>query len=56
MTGDCHCLVANLALACLPGEERRALYPRWGGIEGGATLSDHLRIMWDLGAPGSAER
>jgi hypothetical protein len=52
MTGDTHCLVANLALACLSQKERHILYPRWGGIEAGATLSDHFRIMWEPIEPG----
>jgi len=47
MLGDSHCFVANLSLACLNEEERHILYPRWGGIEAGATLSDYFRIMWE---------
>ena len=53
MRGDSHCFVANLALACLTEKERHILYPRWGGIEAGATLSDHFRIMWASIEPGS---
>lgn len=48
MKGDSHCLVANLSLACLAEKERHILYPRWGGIEAGATLSDQFRIMWEI--------
>ncbi|MCH7965147.1 MAG: hypothetical protein IH852_14545 [Bacteroidetes bacterium] len=48
MKGDSHYLVANLSLACLGEKERHILYPRWGGIESGATLSDHFRIMWEI--------
>lgn len=48
MNGKSHCLVANLALAFLRQNERHILYPRWGGIEAGATLSDHFKIMWEI--------
>jgi hypothetical protein len=47
MIGDNHILVANLALVSLPAKERYILFPRWGGLEAGATLSDHFRIMWE---------
>jgi|GEM_PF-2179446 len=47
MIGQTHVLVANLSLACLNQKERHTLYPRWGGIESGATLSDEFRIMWE---------
>ncbi len=47
MLGGTHIFVANVALACLPEKIRYILYPRWGGIESGATLSDHFRIMWE---------
>lgn len=47
MNGTTHQLVSNLALACLQIEERHVLYPRWGGIESGSTLSDTFRIMWE---------
>jgi hypothetical protein len=47
MNGSTHQLVANLSLACLTMDERHILYPRWGGIESGATLSDDFRIMWE---------
>jgi hypothetical protein len=47
MIGDNHILVANLALVSLPTKERYILFPRWGGLEAGATLSDHFRIMWE---------
>jgi hypothetical protein len=56
MRGDSHCFVANLALANLIENERHILYPRWGGIEAGATLSDHFRIMWESIEPGSKNR
>ncbi len=56
MLGDSHCLVANLSLACLNEDERHILYPRWSGIEGGATLSDHFRIMWEPMEPGKKQR
>ncbi len=36
-----------VAMACLDDEERRILYPRWAGIEAGATLSDDFRVMWE---------
>ena len=48
MNGDAHVLVANLALAFIDEAQRHILYPRWGGIESGATLSDHFRIMWEI--------
>lgn len=47
MLGTSHKLIANLALACLDIKERHILYPRWGGIESGATLSDDFKIMWE---------
>ena len=47
MNGESHRLIANLSLACLDTKERYILYPRWGGIESGATLSDEFRIMWE---------
>ena len=48
MTGETHKLVANLALATLDVKKRYILYPRWGGIESGAVLSDEFRIMWEF--------
>jgi hypothetical protein len=54
MDGQTHVLVANLALTCLNVEERHILYPRWGGIESGATLSDEFRIMWEPDVSGSS--
>lgn len=36
-----------LALACMNEKEKGILYPRWSGIEAGATLSDDFRIMWE---------
>ncbi len=48
MNGTSHQFVANLALACLDIKERHILYPRWGGIESGSTLSDEFRIMWEI--------
>jgi hypothetical protein len=56
MNGESHILVANLALALLPQKSRHILYPRWGGIEAGATLSDHFRIMWEPGYSGSKDK
>ena len=56
MDGKTHCLAANLALACLEQRARHILYPRWGGIEAGATLSDEFRIMWEIREAGSTER
>ena len=56
MDGSSHRLVANLALACLNGEERGILYPRWRGIESGATLSDDFRIMWEPAEAGDVAR
>ena len=47
MNGTLHRLVANLSLACLPDAERGILFPRWRGLEAGATLSDDFRIMWE---------
>ena len=47
MTGKTHKFVANLALASLDEKKRYILYPRWGGIESGAVLSDEFRIMWE---------
>jgi len=56
MNGNSHCLVANFSMACLSPDERHILYPRWGGIEAGATLSDRFRIMWESIEPGSKDR
>jgi hypothetical protein len=53
MNGSSHRLVANLALACLNGKQRGILFPRWGGIEAGANLSDEFRIMWEPVEAGS---
>lgn len=53
MLGKSHILVANLSLACLSQKERHILFPRWGGIESGATLSDEFKIMWEPIEPGS---
>lgn len=47
MNGTSHQFVAHLALACLDIRERHILYPRWGGIESGSTLSDEFRLMWE---------
>jgi len=46
----------TLALACLGAKERHILYPRWSGIEAGATLSDEFRIMWEPIGPESRDR
>ncbi len=56
MIGNNHILVANLALVSLREEERHILFPRWGGLEAGSTLSDHFRIMWEPEEPGSKQR
>lgn len=56
MLGTTHKLIANLALACLDVEERHILYPRWGGIESGATLSDDFKIMWEPEEPKSKKK
>lgn len=56
MLGKSHILVANLSLACLSQKERHILYPRWGGIESGATLSDEFRIMWEPDVSGSKSK
>ena len=48
MLGKSHIFVANLSLACLSQKERHILFPRWGGIESGATLSDEFRIIWEI--------
>lgn len=56
MLGKTHVLVANLSLACLNQKERHILYPRWGGIESGATLSDEFRIMWEIEELGSDKK
>lgn len=56
MLGKSHQLVANLALANLEQKERHILYPRWGGIETGATLSDEYRIMWEPIEAGSQSK
>lgn len=53
MLGNSHCFVEMMSMACLNEKERRILYPRWGGIEAGATLSDYFRIMWEPDAPDS---
>lgn len=47
MNGATHQLIANLAIAALNPKLRHILYPRWGGIEAGSTLSDEFRIMWE---------
>ena len=56
MNGPSHTFVAMLAMACLDDNERGILYPRWGGIEAGATLSDEFRIMWEPRESGSKDR
>ena len=56
MLGKTHQLVANLSLACLSQKERHIMYPRWGGIESGATLSDEFRIMWEIEEVGSDKK
>ncbi len=56
MNGTSHQLIANHALACLDMKKRHILYPRWGGIESGATLSDEFRILWEFEDLGSIKR
>ena len=56
MLGTTHELVANLAIACLNSNERMILYPQWRGVEAGATLSDHFRIMWEPIESGSTAK
>jgi len=56
VNGSTHRLVAMLAMACLDDDERRIVYPRWGAIDAGTTLSDEFRIMWEPAAAGSEER
>lgn len=56
MLGKSHILVANLSLACLKQKERYILYPRWGGIDSGSTLSDEFRIMWEIEDVGSENK
>jgi hypothetical protein len=56
MLGKTHQLVANLSMACLNQKERHVIYPRWGGIESGATLSDEFRIMWEIDEVGSDKK
>ncbi len=56
MNGPTHRLVANLALSFLDMKERHILFPRWGGIESGATLSDEFRIMWEPEVAGAKNK
>ena len=56
MNGPTHRLVANLALSCLDMKERYILFPRWGGIESGAILSDEFRIMWEPEVAGAKNK
>lgn len=56
MNGPTHRLVANLALSCLDMQERHIMFPRWGGIESGATLSDEFRIMWEPEVAGAKNK
>ena len=56
MLGTTHRFIANIALACLDEDERHILYPRWGGIESGATLSDDFKIMWEPEEPKSKKK
>lgn len=53
---DSQVYLLNSCLTCLNEDERHILYPRWGGIEAGATLSDHFRIMWESIEPGKKQR
>jgi hypothetical protein len=56
MTGETHKFIANMALACLDIKKRYILYPRWGGIESGAVLSDEFRILWEIEEVGSKKK
>jgi len=56
MLGKSHLFVAYLSLAYLSQKERHILYPRWGGIESGVTLSDEFRIMWEPVKSGSKSK
>lgn len=56
MTSKTHSFIAKLALACLEPEEQEILFPRWAGIDSGATLSDDFRIMWDFDLSDSEKR
>jgi len=56
MNGETHVYIANLALAVLSEKERHILYPRWGGIESGATMSDYFRMMWEIESPENPKR
>ena len=56
MLGKTHIFIANLSLVFLSQTQRHILFPRWGGIESGATLSDEFRIMWEPIKPGSESK
>ncbi len=56
MLGKTHIFIANLSLVFLGQAERYILFPRWGGIESGATLSDEFRIMWEPGKSDSKSK
>jgi len=56
MTGETHKFIANMALACLDIKKRYILYPRWGGIESGAVISDEFRILWEIEEVGSKKK
>lgn len=54
--GYSHELVALIALASLDTNERNILSARWAGLESGATLSDHFRVMWEIAEAGDSRR
>jgi len=56
VNGSSHKFVAMVAMACLDDAERHILYPRWGGVEAGATLSDEFRIMWEPASATSKDK
>ncbi len=56
MNSYCHNLVVNVALACQEPEHRRILFPRWKGLEAGATVSDEFRAIWDIAAAGEQRK
>ena len=56
MLASTHRLVVFLSMACFEMKLRHILLPRWGGIEGGATLSDEQLIMWESIDPDTPEK
>ena len=56
MRRNSHLLIAMMAMSCLSTKERYILYPRWAGIDDGATFSDDFRIMWEADILNSNEK